>query len=96
MARARITESTSASTSKKTKVSGKTIGEPKLSETAAKYYEELKKRKSFIEQGPEGGLGGMVAGKKLSFRSKGKDPNAVTPRQATKAFFELQEKYRRE
>lgn len=58
-------------------------------------YEDLKKRKSFIEQGPEGGLGGMVAGKKVTF-NKGKDPNAVTPRQATKAFFEMQEKYRRE
>lgn len=58
-------------------------------------YEDLKKRKSFIEQGPEGGLGGIVAGKKVTF-NKGKDPNAVTPRQATKAFFEMQEKYRRE
>lgn len=58
-------------------------------------YEDLKKRKQFIEQGPEGGLGGMVAGKKLTF-NKGKDPNAVTPGQAAKAFFEMQEKYRRE
>ena len=30
----------------KTKVSGKTIGEPQLSEQAAKYYEELKKKYS--------------------------------------------------
>lgn len=59
-------------------------------------YEDLKKRKQFIEQGPEGGVGGLVAGKKISFSKDRKDPNAVTPREATKAFFEMQEKYRRQ
>lgn len=34
---------------KKTKVSGKTIGEPQLSEQAAKYYEELKKKYSNMD-----------------------------------------------
>ena len=33
----------------KTKVSGKTIGEPQLSEQAAKYYEELKKKYSNMD-----------------------------------------------
>lgn len=37
------TESTT-NTTKKTKVSGKTVGNPQLSEKAAKYYEELKKK----------------------------------------------------
>jgi len=59
-------------------------------------YEDLQKRKQFIEQGPEGGIGGLVAGKKISFSKDKKDPNAVTPREATKAFFEMQEKYRRQ
>ena len=36
-------------TSEKTKVSGKTIGNPQLSEKAAKYYEELKKKYSNME-----------------------------------------------
>lgn len=38
-----------ANTDKKTKVSGKTIGEPQLSEKAAKYYEELKKKYSNMD-----------------------------------------------
>lgn len=38
-----------ANTSKKTKVSGKTVGNPQLSEKAAKYYEELKKKYSNME-----------------------------------------------
>lgn len=35
--------------SKKTKVSGKTVGNPQLSEKAAKYYEELKKKYSNMD-----------------------------------------------
>lgn len=38
-----------AATQKKSKVSGKTIGEPKLTEQAAKYYEELKKKYSNMD-----------------------------------------------
>jgi len=56
---------------------------------------ELKERKRFIEQGPEGGIGAFVSGKKVSFQKGKADSNVVTPRQATKAFFELQEKYGR-
>ena len=39
----------SQSTQKKSKVSGKTIGKPELSEKAAKYYEELKKKYSKMD-----------------------------------------------
>ena len=39
-------ETSASDTVKKTKVSGKTIGTPELSEKAAKYYETLKKMKS--------------------------------------------------
>jgi len=38
-----------SNTSKKSRVSGKTIGEPKLSDEAAKYYEELKKKYSNLD-----------------------------------------------
>lgn len=38
-----------ANAAKKTKVGGKTIGEPQLSEKAAKYYEELKKKYSNMD-----------------------------------------------
>ncbi len=38
-----------ASSVKKTKVRGKTIGEPELSEKASKYYEELKKKYSNMD-----------------------------------------------
>ncbi len=38
-----------AGTSKKHKVSGKTVGNPQLSEKAAKYYEELKKKYSNMD-----------------------------------------------
>lgn len=38
-----------AGTSKKCKVGGRTIGNPQLSETAAKYYEELKKKYSNMD-----------------------------------------------
>lgn len=38
-----------ANTAKKTKVSGKTVGNPQLSEKAAKYYEELKKKYSNMD-----------------------------------------------
>lgn len=38
-----------AGTSKKVKVSGKTVGNPQLSEKAAKYYEELKKKYSNMD-----------------------------------------------
>lgn len=37
------------SSTKKTKVNGRTIGEPKLSEKAAKYYEQLKKKYSNLD-----------------------------------------------
>lgn len=38
-----------AATQKKSRVSGKTIGEPKLTDQAAKYYEELKKKYSNMD-----------------------------------------------
>lgn len=38
-----------ADTSKKVRVSGKTVGNPQLSETASKYYEELKKKYSNMD-----------------------------------------------
>lgn len=41
--------SDAAGASKKTKVSGKTVGNPQLSEKAAKYYEELKKKYSNMD-----------------------------------------------
>lgn len=47
---------TAEKTEKKTKVSGRTIGEPQLSEKAAKYYEKLKKKYSnmdFVLVSPE-------------------------------------------
>lgn len=42
-------KSAQTSETKTGKVSGKTIGEPKLSETAAKYYEQLKKKYSNLD-----------------------------------------------
>ncbi|MCM1101554.1 MAG: DUF6033 family protein [Clostridium sp.] len=47
-AQARQTAET-ADASKKVKVSGKTVGNPQLSEKAAKYYEELKKKYSNMD-----------------------------------------------
>ncbi|MCM1113234.1 MAG: DUF6033 family protein [Muribaculum sp.] len=41
--------SDAAAAAKKTKVSGKTVGNPQLSEKAAKYYEELKKKYSNMD-----------------------------------------------
>ena len=43
------TQKTESSSSKKTKVGGKTIGEPQLSDKAAKYYEQLKKKYSNLD-----------------------------------------------
>ena len=45
----RTSETGSAGSTGKTKVSGKTIGEPQLSEKAAKYYEQLKKKYSNLD-----------------------------------------------
>lgn len=44
-----ITETGASDTVKKTKVGGKTIGTPELSEKAAKYYETLKKKYSNMD-----------------------------------------------
>lgn len=45
----KVNETGNSETVKKTKVSGKTIGSPELSEKAAKYYESLKKKYSNMD-----------------------------------------------
>lgn len=44
-----MTSSSDAVSGRKNKVSGKTVGEPKLSDAGAKYYEELKKKYSNLD-----------------------------------------------
>lgn len=49
--------------------------------------DEIKRRKEFIEAGPEGGAAALFSGKKFGFQKKGKgDTSTVTPREAMAEF----------